>query len=126
MGIVLTYQCTCGYRREVCIGAGIRAMRTDILPTFFSDDELTDFYRSENSGEVTEQLCENIFAFCPACNDYHDVPFFHYTCRDGSTHFLTGACPECGNTVVRVKETDSITCPDCLKLITAVQTGRWD
>lgn len=126
MGVILNYQCGCGYHREAYIGAGIRAMRTDILPAYFSDDKLADFYQANNSGEVTSHLCENILAFCPACNDYHDVPFFHYTCKDKTTRFLTGDCPVCGSAVVRVKETDGITCPECLKPIAARQTGHWD
>lgn len=126
MGTVLNYQCSCGYKREACIGAGLQAIRTDILSAFFSDDELTDFRHAEANGNVTSHLCENILAFCSTCNDYHEVPFFHYTCRDGASHSLTGSCPVCGKPVIRVKETDAITCPNCLEIITAKQSGHWD
>lgn len=126
MGVVLNYQCGCGYKREVCIGAGLRASRTDILSALFSDDELADFRKAETAGDVTSHLCENILGFCPACNEYHTVSFFHYTCRDGASRLLTGTCPICAHAVTQIKETTAITCPNCRKLIEAKQTGYWD
>lgn len=126
MGIVLNYHCSCGYEREICIGAGRQALRTDTLPEFFSKETLADFYQAEAAGKISSHLCENVLAFCSACNEYHDIPLFHYTFKDETSRSLFGSCPVCGRSVMRLNETDTITCPNCLKPITARQVGHWD
>ena len=122
MGIVMTYNCICGYEERTFLGAGFRAMNVELISKHFPEEGK---FISEHREEVTSYLIKNVLGECVICRKLYSVAQLEYTHND-KTYTKLGNCPSCDEIIKVIENTDEVKCPICDRIMEYAPIGHWD
>lgn len=126
MGEVRKYTCSCGYSKELPIGAGMMGVNVSSIKNNFPETALEEFLKEKEAGHITDYLNQNQLGICENCQSLIVASHLAYTKQDGSKKHIINGCPECGNQFTLVNNPDDVSCPKCGKPLTYELTGHWD
>ncbi len=122
MGIVITYNCICGYEERTFLGAGFRAMNIELISKHFPDEGK---FISEHREEIKPYLIKNVLGECVRCKKLYSTAHLEYI-NNGKTYIKLGNCPSCEETIKVIENTDKVKCPKCELKMDYQITGHWD
>lgn len=126
MGEIRKYTCSCGYGKDLFVGAGLQGVNSNAVARHFSADIVEAFQERRERGEVDAFLLENGIISCPDCRELSAVPYFHYQLHGGEEKAFLSPCPGCGKSGMEVVDPDSVVCPECGQKMEFVPIGDWD
>lgn len=125
MGEIRRYICSCGYEKEVSVGAGLSGCSIPAIKRFFPEDTSL-FLKEKEAGNVTSFLLENALASCDYCCELVTVPYFHYHLSNRQKRSFFSGCPNCKKMLFPIEDTTHISCPKCGKEMNYIEVGDWD
>lgn len=126
MGEIRKYTCSCGYEKDLFVGAGLQGVNINAVGNYFSEDAVNRFRELRECGEVRSYLLENAVISCTDCQELATVPYFHYELADGEEKVFLSSCPACEKLTDGIINPDSVICPKCGREMEFVPIGDWD
>ena len=124
MGQTLNLTCSCGYKKDIQVGAGLLSIKEDTIRRLFTPEELAGFDRALKSGEAGFFMHTQKIAYCKACSDLFSAPELSYG-SDEQKKYVLKPCPECGGQLA--SRDDPGDCPKCGKVLSAEPVNvMWD
>ena len=125
MGEIRDYSCSCGYQKRIFAGAGLNVCNLNAIKHFFPQ-EAVSFEQERQAGRVQSYLLSNTVVTCSHCKKIESVPFFTYQTESEMHAFYKKECLECGGTVIRIEDEESVPCPECGLQMIYSKNGSWD
>lgn len=125
MGDVRKYNCTCGYSKELNVGAGLAAFNLRLINKTFPEacEKLKALI---NDKQDTDYWMDNAIISCPSCKDLMTISRLTINTKsNGSRIYLNNKCNICGCDISVINEND-VKCPKCGKNMAFEITGNWD
>lgn len=126
MGEIRKYTCSCGYQKDLFVGAGLQGINISAIERFFSEDIVQPFKEQRSRDEVQSYLLENAIISCSGCKELFTVPFFHYELTDGEQKCYITPCPVCQKPGDVITSANKVPCPKCGCQMEFEATGHWD
>lgn len=123
MGDIVHFSCDCGYSKELFLGGGMMSCNRMQISRFFPQ-EMSEFIKEYENGEIGSYCMETELAICKNCNELEAVEVFRYTNKKGLQEFYK-ECKCCNNKVQIIKE-DNVVCPKCEAILKKQIVGHWD
>lgn len=127
MGVILRFDCPCGYTEELYAGGGLNSINPDSIGRFFEYEAGLIKHELGSGNDVIFSM-ENLPAVCDSCKRISAAPSLRYSIEGAAPKMVRkNICAHCGCHISRIYDSwDDLDCPVCGKKMTGTRTGLWD
>lgn len=124
MGTILSCHChECGYQEKLYVGGGLLDCNPDTALRAAPDEpSLTKALQVGARFQIDREV-----AVCRKCRRLFAAPYVTYWPPDDKARYTAAACPVCRHLLTRLnRQTTSVPCPSCGKVMKLFPCGHWD